>query len=259
MPGSKKKSEGGRGRKRPLPIIFSDFDGTITQADVTDRILDELAAPAWREVEDEWVRGLIGSRECLERQMALVDASEKQLNALIDSIPIDPGFPAFYRFTRKHRIPFYVVSDGFDHVIRRVLKHSGVRGPLENGSHLFASALNVVGYRLGASFPEKACAHGCATCKAAIVKRLGRGHRPVIFIGDGLSDRFAVRHADIVFAKKQLLEFCRSHGITCREFKTFADLQKQLADFGPMQTISRSKPARRIAKTHQKSGVARAK
>jgi 2-hydroxy-3-keto-5-methylthiopentenyl-1-phosphate phosphatase len=251
MPGNKNKLAVGRGRNRARPIIFSDFDGTITQADVTDRILDELAAPAWREVEDEWVRGLIGSRECLERQIALVDASEQQLEDLIDSVPLDPGFAAFYRFTRKLRIPFYVVSDGFDHVIRRVLKRSGVRGPLENGSHLFASALSVEGYRLAASFPEKSCEHGCATCKAAILKRLGRGHRPVIFIGDGLSDRFAVRHADVVFAKKQLLDYCRENGIACHEFETFADVQKRLADLAPVRVKRPAKPARNIAKSRR--------
>ncbi len=210
------------------PMIFSDFDGTITQADVTDRILEELAHPMWREVEDEWVRGLIGSRECLERQMALVDASPEQLNAVIDAIPLDPTFAAFYQLTERQGIPFYVVSDGFDYVISRILKRAGVDGQLENGRHLYASHLEATGRRLAASFPHSDCEHGCATCKAAAMRRLRGENSQVVFVGDGFSDRFAVEEADVVFAKKQLLGYCRRRRIGCRAFETFADVQAKL-------------------------------
>ena len=104
------------------PIVFTDFDGTITQRDVTDEILAQLAHPSWRDVEQEWTRGLIGSRECLERQLALVDTSAEDLNALIDAVPIDPAFSTFCRFTHRRGIPLYVLSEGFDYVIARVLK-----------------------------------------------------------------------------------------------------------------------------------------
>jgi len=212
------------------PIVFCDFDGTVTQIDVTDEILTRLADPAWRDVEQEWVRGEIGSRECLERQMALVRASARELNALIDAIPVDPGFVDFCRFVEDRALPFYVVSDGFDYVIRRVLRRSGVDRRLRNGQHLCASQLRVRGRRALTRFPHPAagCEHGCATCKAGLMKRLGRGHAPVIFIGDGLSDRFAVREADLVFAKHDLLQYCLANGIAFEPFRAFADVQARL-------------------------------
>ncbi len=211
-------------------VVFCDFDGTITREDVTDQILTQLAHPSWREIELEWVRGAIGSRECMERQMALVETSPAELHALIDAIPLDPHFAAFYRFTQKRHMDFYVVSDGFDYVIRRVLKRSGVNGPLRNGTHLFASALRVEGRRLVPSFPhsEKPCEHGCATCKPGVMRRFRDGHRPVVFVGDGLSDRFALEEADLIFAKRQLLAYCREHGIACQPFETFAEVREEL-------------------------------
>lgn len=217
-------------RPRHKLVVFCDFDGTITQADVTDCILEELADPSWREVEADWVRGLMGSRECLERQMALVRASAKELNALIDAIPLDPGFASFYRFTEKQDLPFYILSDGFDYVVRRVLRRAGVDGELRNGKHLFTSAMRVEGSRVRVSFPHAAsvCEHGCATCKAAIIRRIGRGHQPIIFIGDGLSDRFAVEESDAIFAKKQLFLYCRKKEITCRPFETFREIETAL-------------------------------
>ena len=232
------------------PVIFSDFDGTITQTDVTDAILSQFADPVWRQVEEEWVTGRIGSRECLERQMALVRAEARELNALIDAVPIDPHFAEFSDFTRKAEIPFYVVSDGFDYVIRRALRNCGLNGELVNGgSRLFSSSMRLSGGRLRVGFPHgsSSCSHGCATCKPEVMRRAGRGHHPVVFIGDGLSDRFAVEEAGLVFAKDKLLEYCCDHGISCTPFSSFAEVQAELAE-----QAGRTWPARgRLARQGQ--------
>jgi 2,3-diketo-5-methylthio-1-phosphopentane phosphatase len=212
------------------PIVFCDFDGTITQLDVTDQILSQLAHPSWREIEQQWMQGLIGSRECLERQIALVDAPVEELHAAIDGVPLDSDFTAFCKFSRKKRLPLYILSDGFDYVIRRVLKRAGVDRHFKSGANLFASALRVEGRRLVPSFPHLPvpCAHGCATCKSALISRLRERRRPVVFVGDGMSDRFAVELADVVFAKRHLLAYCRENGIACHPFETFGDVQLTL-------------------------------
>jgi len=214
----------------PTPVVFCDFDGTITPLDVTDQILTELAHPSWREIEREWMLGLIGSRECLARQIALVDAPVEELHAVIDAIAIDSEFAAFCKFARKRRMPLYILSDGFDYVIRRVLKGAGVDRHFRSGSTLFASSLKVDGRRLEPSFPHpvEPCAHGCATCKAALIRQLREGRQPVVFVGDGMSDRFAIEVADVVFAKRHLLAHCRENGIECHPFDTFKDVQTTL-------------------------------
>jgi 2,3-diketo-5-methylthio-1-phosphopentane phosphatase len=241
--GTRSKS-GDKTTVAPKPVVCCDFDGTMTQLDVTDLILTQFAHPSWREVEQEWTCGSIGSRECLERQMALVEASAAELNALIDAVPVDPHLSGFLRFVDQQRLPFYVLSEGFDYIIRRVLKRAGINGCLRNGTHLFASALRVEGRRWLTSFPHAAlpCEHGCATCKAEIVRRVGGGRSPIVFIGDGLSDRFAVGEADLVFAKRQLLAYCREEGIACWPFETFAEIEaplRQLIDSGPRLTQQR--------------------
>jgi len=222
-----KLPSGEPGERASGPMIFCDFDGTIAQPDVTDQILSQLAHPSWREVEQAWVLGLIGSRECLERQIALVEATPKELDAVIDSVEVDAHFSSFYRLARKRLLPFYILSEGFDYPIRRLLKRAGLAAPFRNGSNLFSSALRVEGRRLIPSFPHSAepCPHGCATCKARIIRRLGEGRQPILFVGDGLSDRFAVEAADIVFAKRQLLAYCRERGIAAHPFETFKDVQ----------------------------------
>jgi 2,3-diketo-5-methylthio-1-phosphopentane phosphatase len=212
------------------PIVFCDFDGTITQLDVTDQILAQLAHPSWRGIEQQWMQGLIGSRECLERQIALVNAPVEELHAVIDAVALDIDFTAFCKFARKKQLPLYILSDGFDYVIRRVLKRAGVDRYFRSGTTLFASALRIEGRRLEPSFPHnpEPCEHGCATCKAALIRRLREGRQPVIFVGDGMSDRFAVEVADVVFAKRHLLAHCRENGIACHPFDTFKDVQVTL-------------------------------
>jgi 2-hydroxy-3-keto-5-methylthiopentenyl-1-phosphate phosphatase len=212
------------------PMIFCDFDGTITEVDATDQILTQLAHPSWREVEQEWTRGLIGSRECLERQMALVATTPAELNSLIDAIPVDPYFASFDRLARKSGCPLVIVSDGLDYVIRRTLRRAGVRRALRNGDNFFASSFHLEGGRASISFPHSSpeCTHGCATCKPALMERHGR--EPVIYIGDGLSDRFAVERADLIFAKRRLLTYCHEHGLNAHDFETFRDITRTLPD-----------------------------
>lgn len=214
------------------PIVVCDFDGTITQVDVTDLVLSQFAHPSWRDVEQEWMRGSIGSRECLERQMALVDVSAEELEALADSVPVDPHFLKFYRSLQKRSVPFHVVTDGFDIIVRRVLRRAGLNGGLRNGTHIFASALRVEDRSLRTAFPYStlSCPHGCATCKARIIRQLRRDGRSVVFIGDGLSDRFAVEVADQVFAKRPLAAYCREKGINFRPFETFREIESALGD-----------------------------
>jgi 2-hydroxy-3-keto-5-methylthiopentenyl-1-phosphate phosphatase len=236
----------------PTPIVFSDFDGTVVQTDVTDAILNEFADPEWREAEEEWLAGRIGSRECLRRQMALVHASADDLNALIDSVPLDPDFAAFESWTRQRRIPFYIVSDGFDYVIQRILRRCGAAVEILNASQLFASSMRVERGTITVDFPHgpASCVHGCATCKPEVIRRVGAGHSPVIFIGDGLSDRFAVEAADAIFAKDKLLTYCRDHGLAATPFSTFAGIERdlqRLAGTGQAARVDRGRTQRRPA------------
>lgn len=228
------KNKTSRSAAQAAPAIFCDFDGTITEQDVTDQILSQLAHPSWREVEQLWVRGAIGSRECLERQMSLVRASRRELDALIDAVPVDPGFTGLYRLAHRRSVPFYVVSDGFDYVIGRILKRVAMNGEYRNGKHLFASGLRVKAQRLETYFPHgpEPCEHGCATCKVAVIREHGRGHQPIVFIGDGLSDRLAVEEADLVFARHPLAHYCREKGIPHLPFESLHEVEHELARLG---------------------------
>ncbi|MBZ5535033.1 MAG: MtnX-like HAD-IB family phosphatase [Acidobacteriia bacterium] len=215
------------------PIVFCDFDGTITLQDTTDLILESFADPAWHAVEEQWLAGKIGSRECLREQMSLVRAHEKELGELVDSVPVDPHFLEFARDCVARGFPFYIVSDGFDWVIRRTLARPEWNGKGVVGNfRIFASKLEVRERFMITTFPHGSvhCTHGCATCKPQLLQNEGRGYSPVIFIGDGTSDQQAAPCADMVFARKSksLATFCMERKIPHSPFHDFGEVRREL-------------------------------
>ena len=72
------------------------------------------------------------------------------------------------------------------------------------------------------------CGDGCATCKPAVMKMNNRTQAPTMFIGDGLSDRFAAQYASVVFAKHKLAEFCRRNHILHDQYANLKQISVSL-------------------------------
>ncbi len=210
--------------------FFIDFDGTISMADVVDVILERFASPDWRKIEEDWQKGNIGSRECLEKQINLLRITDAELRCVIENVEIDPHFVSFLQKAAQVSVPVTIVSDGFDLVIRgvmeRYLKNS--KELLKNTS-IFSNKILWAKDRLTIQFPEgPVCEHACANCKARVIDESRRDGERVVFIGDGLSDRFAAHEADLVFAKGKLLRYCSENGINHKKFESFSDIKKWL-------------------------------
>jgi 2,3-diketo-5-methylthio-1-phosphopentane phosphatase len=211
------------------PVVFLDFDGTITRRDVTDAILDAYAGPEWLQAEQAWQAGLIGSRECLTRQMALVDASADQIDALLDGIEIDPGLAPLFDACAARGVSVHIVSEGFDYCIERILLRPSLDlAQYLRGIQIVSAHVEPNGRRWEVAFPSAPCVHGCGTCKPATMDRLNRAGAPLVFAGDGLSDRHAAGHADWVFAKARLAAFCDQQAIAYTPYDTLATVARWL-------------------------------
>jgi 2,3-diketo-5-methylthio-1-phosphopentane phosphatase len=213
-------------------IVFLDFDGTISRADVVDAILEKFAGREWLRVEEEWRAGRIGSRECLRRQMALVRGTPAAIDALVEGIGIDEGFVALLDACASGGVPAHIVSDGFDYCIRHLLRLVPAAAPgAVPALRVCASHLEPAeggAWRTAFPFPEEACVHGCATCKPAVMRDLNPEGRAVIFVGDGLSDRYAAAAADLVFAKDKLAAYCVEQDIAHVPFRSLSDVAVNL-------------------------------
>lgn len=213
------------------PVLFLDFDGTISRRDAIDALLEAFADPRWLAIEEQWKAGRIGSRQCLRAQMSLIRAAPRKVNALLDSIELDQGFGALLETCAGGCVPVHIVSDGFDYCIRRILSNASQQvARLISGVPIFSSRLRPSGERWQVEFPyfAESCAHGCATCKPTVMRQLGGSQSFNIFVGDGLSDRYAALSADLVFAKKGLAEFCREQSIAYVPYESLCEVAAYL-------------------------------
>jgi hypothetical protein len=68
----------------------------------------------------------------------------------------------------------------------------------------------------------------CGTCKRERVRLHHEAGRVVVFIGDGMSDRYAAAHADVTFATGALVRICMNEGWQFHEWRDFADVRAQV-------------------------------
>jgi len=210
--------------------FFIDFDGTISTADVVDAILERFASPDWRKIEEDWQKGKIGSRECLEKQINLLRITDAELRYIIEDVEIDPHFVSFLQKAAEFSVPVTIVSDGFDLVIRGVMERYFKNSiELLKNTSIFSNKILWAKDRLHIQFPEgPVCEHACANCKARVIEEKSSPEDTVVFVGDGLSDRFAAHVASLTFAKGKLLEYCRKNKINHQKYGSFKEVKEWL-------------------------------
>ncbi|GAC1400510.1 MAG: hypothetical protein NVSMB56_15580 [Pyrinomonadaceae bacterium] len=59
------------------------------------------------------------------------------------------------------------------------------------------------------------------------MRLLNQTNAPVVFVGDGLSDQYAVQDADVVFAKKSLANYCAAQAIEFVAYETLLDVAEE--------------------------------
>ena len=206
--------------------VFCDFDGTITQVDATDAVLEAFALPAWQEWEQRWVNGEITSQECLARQVELIQVDRETLATFAANLPIDEGILDLDQRCKERGVSLTIVSDGLDFIVEKVLHRHGLLHLPVFSNHL---RWDMQG-RLTLSFPfaTQECRSGAGTCKCVVTRTTGPSPTRSVYIGDGRSDQCVSGTMQTVFAKGTLLDWCEGTGIPCIPFETLAEVANHL-------------------------------
>lgn len=199
--------------------ILCDFDGTISLEDVIDSLLENFGQPGWKQLEDQWRSGEIGSRECMQGQVRLLKLDPATLDAHLDQVRIDPGFAAFVKRAQALGLPLRIVSDGLDYAIHRILANHGLPPLPVVANHLRWSDGH---WQFESPYQAEGCRSGTCKCTCAAQARADEAPR-VLMIGDGASDFCVSEHADFVFAKRRLIAHCTDAGIPHAAIDTFHD------------------------------------
>ncbi|MCK5126414.1 MAG: MtnX-like HAD-IB family phosphatase [candidate division Zixibacteria bacterium] len=211
-------------------VVFSDFDGTISTQDVGNRLFHHFSQGKSEETVGKWQRNEIDSRQCLIGEAASMRPfTADELFEFIDSFEIDTSFHEFLSLIRRNDIPLYLLSDGLDLYINRILANNNI-----NGIPVFANKAIVTpdGFKFEFPYFEHSCG-SCANCKGYHIKTLCPEGHTSIYIGDGKSDLCALPEADIIFAKDYLANYCHEKKIEFLPFDNFSGITKLLTEQFP--------------------------
>ncbi len=217
-----------------ITAIFSDFDGTISRRDVGYSIFHHFSDGKNDELLPDWKSGKMSTRDCLLKEAELVSSPASEIEKYIDQFEIDRYFEPFVNQCAAHDFPLTIISDGLDFYIRYILEKNGLdhldfianRGILENNT-----------IKIEFPYENKSCGR-CGICKGEQIRNFRAdqdGESRIIFIGDGYSDVCAAAEADILFAKKDLKEYCTNKNLTFIDYDNFQDVTDRLVELGIMK------------------------
>jgi len=195
--------------------LILDWDGTITVRDTLWMVLDRFGD---RDVFQRMEAGLgttFTHREVMETEMATITAPlDEAVAFLVAEAEIRPGFR---RLVERFR-PL-VLSSSFHETIEPVLAREGVQ------VDLIANRIDARpdGWRV--IWTDDA---PCPQCGELCKRRSLPPGRPVVYAGDGYSDRCAALAADRVFARGGLARYLASRGAAFEPFEDLDDIAAAL-------------------------------
>lgn len=205
------------------PIIFCDFDGTITEKDNIISLMEQFAPPEFEEIKEDILSQKISIREGVGKMFALLPSSLKKeiTDYAIKNAKIRPGFQEFVSYTRNRGIPLYIVSGGIDFFIHPVLEKFG---PFAG---LYCNGSDFSGENIEITWPnscDSQCKNDCGCCKPSIMRRNTDTNSFKIVIGDSVTDLEAAKQADLVLARAYLKEKSQELNLPYQPFETFYDV-----------------------------------
>lgn len=198
-----------------------DFDGTVSKRDIGFSILNEFSTGDWKEIDDDFLKGKIGSPEAYRKILKKIRADEISLKSYVLKVEeLDPHFKKFYEMAKRKNTAVCILSDGFGFYIRETFKKHGL-----NSIPVYANEVEFKGnsLELKTPFGVQWC-EMCGTCKLNVLREWKKRAGRLIYIGDGYSDRCAVEEADDVFSKRTLWNICLEKGIDSWFFRDFSDI-----------------------------------
>lgn len=187
-------------------------------------VLERFASGDWKTIKGKYERGDMTFKELLERGFAFVRASEELiLRELEETVHFRPGFNTLLDLCRKQGTPVVVVSSGIDFCNRHLLRRNDWLERVQ--LHTPQATRTADGFRF--SFPST-WAEGSVNLKDDCVKYYRGQGNIVAYVGDSLSDYYAIRAADLAFviagsALERRLKSEEVKHMAVRDFATVAE------------------------------------
>jgi 2-hydroxy-3-keto-5-methylthiopentenyl-1-phosphate phosphatase len=205
-------------------LIQCDFDGTLTEEDVSFLILDTFADGDWRSILEQYKSNQISVGHFNTLAFRMVKKDESALTRFVSKeAELRPGLKDLLNYCRKRNFRFTIVSNGMTFYIRTMLKNAGL-----NNIEIYAAQAEFNNHGIEARYIGPDGREILNGFKEAYIKQfLSEGWR-VITIGNGASDIPAAKLAHYTFATEPMLSLCRGMKFDCLPFENLDDIIKGL-------------------------------
>ncbi len=205
-------------------LIQCDFDGTVTDEDVSFLLLDAFAQGNWRQLLKQYKEHKISVAQLNTRAFATVKADKSTLlEALKGRVRVRAGFRELVDYCAKNGFRLVIVSNGLDFYIEDILKKLGLRDIEVHAAQAFC---HPEGMRIQYMGPDGSKLE--EGFKEAYTRSFAKLGYAVTYIGNGDSDVAPAKCAQRLFATGDLLAYCQRNGLKHKPFETFFDVIRQL-------------------------------
>lgn len=214
------------------PVLFCDFDGTITLSDNIVAVMQHFNPEGWENIVMDIVAEKKSIKQGVGEMFALMPSSMKEevTSYILTNAGIREGFAELLEWCRKHDVPFYVTSGGIDFFVHPLLAPFGIPA-----DHIYCNGSDFTGERVTITWPhtcDENCDNDCGMCKTTVIRRFPEDEYFRILIGDSVTDFAGAKLADLVFSRSHLTDKCRELGLPHIPFETFHDVIHHLNQGG---------------------------
>jgi 2-hydroxy-3-keto-5-methylthiopentenyl-1-phosphate phosphatase len=205
-------------------LVQCDFDGTITEKDVSFLLLDAFSEEDWRPLLAQYQRGEISVNSFNSQAFAMVRKDKQTLLQFArDKAKMREGFRELVDYCRRQGFRFVVVSNGEDFYIEALLRDMGL-----DDIEIFAAKaeFDSSGVKTRYIGPDGNCLED--GFKEAYVRWFIAEGYSIVYVGNGSSDLSPARLASHVFATGDLLAQCEQKNLNCIPFVDLNDVIRGL-------------------------------
>jgi 2-hydroxy-3-keto-5-methylthiopentenyl-1-phosphate phosphatase len=205
-------------------IVQCDFDGTITEEDVSFALLDAFAQGDWRKLWQQYRENKISVGDFNAKAFATVKAGREELLEVVRSeAKLRDGFHELVTYCQRRGFRLVIVSNGLDFYIASILNDVGL-GDIE--VHAAQTQFRHGGLKVQYIGPDGTPLSSDFK-KAYTAEFLKQSYR-VVYMGNGPSDIFPASLAHYIFARDGLLDCCKERDLPCQPFDDLNDVVRGL-------------------------------
>jgi 2,3-diketo-5-methylthio-1-phosphopentane phosphatase len=202
-------------------IFVSDFDGTLTDTDFFQILIDGYLKEFGEKHRKRWDDGVIDVYEFLNIIFTSINLTEEEIFENIKKINFDDSVIELIDYIKENNGEFIVLSAGTSYYIEKLFAYKGIKDiQIISNRAVYKDG----GIHMEADLKSPFYSSVSGIDKAKVVEELKKNYKRLYYAGDGPPDYNAAIKADLVFAKSYLKKMLKLENKDYVSFESFRDI-----------------------------------